>query len=69
MEEEHITCNCCGRILDGRKEDYIYIKKEWNYFSRKDACITELRICEDCYDKLEKTMVLPPMTTEVTELL
>ena len=36
-----IRCNMCGRkIIFGErhdKEDYLLIRKEWGYFSRKDG--------------------------------
>ena len=27
-----MVCNCCGKEIEERKQDYIYIEKEWNYF-------------------------------------
>lgn len=32
-----MVCNCCGKEIEERKQDYIYIEKEWNYFSAKDG--------------------------------
>ena len=67
--DKKVICNCCGRQIDSEQQDYIYIKKEWGYFSKRDGCIMELCICEDCYDEIEKKMALLPKRTEVTEFL
>ena len=40
-----MVCNCCGKEIEERKQDYIYIEKEWNYFSAKDRKRMELFFC------------------------
>ena len=63
-----MVCNCCGKEIEERKQDYIYIEKEWNYFSNKDGMKSKLRICEACFDAWTKQFVIQPLTEEVTEI-
>lgn len=69
---EKISCNMCGRELkmeDGiLKEDAFEAKKQWGYFSKKDAFLHSFVLCEDCYDRLTECFQIPPVITEVTEL-
>lgn len=41
-----VICNKCGKKLveenEILKEDYIRIKKEWGYFSKKDGIVWEI---------------------------
>ena len=55
-----MVCNCCGKEIEERKQDYIYIEKEWNYFSAKDGVKSKLRVCESCFDAWTKQFVIPP---------
>lgn len=64
-----MVCNCCGKEIDDRKQDYLCIQKTWGYFSNKDGRKCEVTICESCYDTWEKNFVIPAKVTEVTELL
>lgn len=51
-----IICNCCGRTIpvinDIPQEDYVYIEKQWGYFSKKDGRKDAFDLCEACYDKI-----------------
>lgn len=68
MMEQKI-CNFCGKILDASKEDYLYIEKEWGYFSEKDGRRDRIRICESCYDKWIAQLPIPVDTEDETELV
>ena len=71
--EQGIVCNGCGRGLQREngiyREDFVRIRKKWGYFSSKDTENHELVLCEECYDKLVRRLVVPPEITEETELL
>lgn len=71
--EHRIVCNCCGKEISVEeglpKLDYLYVKKEWGYFSEKDGKIHEFRICEKCYDEWVKGFHIPVHTIEVTEFV
>lgn len=71
--EKKIICNCCGKTIPTEKDlptqDYLYVKKEWGYFSEKDGKIQELRLCEACYDEWIRSFRIPVHTTEVTEIV
>lgn len=65
-------CNACGKMLKMEHgillEDAFEAKKQWGYFSRKDRKLHAFVICEDCYDKMIQSFVIPPQIGEVTEL-
>ncbi len=67
-----VFCNVCGRQLhmenDILLEDAFEAKKQWGYFSKKDATLHSFVICEECYDKMINKFVIPPVITDVTEL-
>jgi hypothetical protein len=60
---EQIQCNQCGKVIvygEGtNQEDFLTVKKEWGYFSRKDLELHEFHLCEDCYDKLVQHFQVP----------
>ena len=66
-----IRCNMCGRkIIFGEKhdkEDYLLIRKEWGYFSRKDGKRYTIRMCEECFDRFVDDCVVSPEIGDVTE--
>ena len=66
-----IRCNMCGRkIIFGEKhdkEDYLLIRKEWGYFSRKDGNRYTIRMCEECFDRFVDDCVVSPEIDDVTE--
>lgn len=66
-----IRCNMCGRkIIFGEKhdkEDYLLIRKEWGYFSRKDGKRYTIRMCEECFDRFVDDCVVSPEIDNVTE--
>lgn len=68
-----MKCNICGRELkqelDIVKEDYIFVKKNWGYFSRKDGQTHQFCICEDCYDKWIKSFKIPVEIGDTVEMI
>lgn len=65
-------CNSCGKKLEttnNNREDYLFVQKEWGYFSGKDGQIHSFYLCESCYDKMTETFCIPPAVREQTELL
>ncbi len=71
QETKEIFCNVCGKSLkvenDILKEDAFEARKQWGYFSKKDATVHSFTICEDCYDNMVEQFAIPPEVTEVTE--
>lgn len=71
--EKRIICNYCGKTIGMEeglaKRDYLYVKKEWGYFSEKDGKIQEFRLCEECYDEWIERFRIPVHTIETTEFL
>ena len=49
-------------------EDAFEARKQWGYFSNKDAKLHSFIICEKCYDKFVSTFAIPLKETDVTEL-
>lgn len=72
MSQNKIICNACGKELFVEngilKEDAFEAKKQWGYFSKKDAKLHSFLMCEECYDKMVSDFAIPPEITEVTEL-
>lgn len=58
QEVTQIRCDCCGKIIQERQEDFLQIDKQWGYFSAKDGVRHQLDICEACYDRWRATFVL-----------
>ena len=67
-----LLCNACGRELKIEngilKEDAFEARKQWGYFSKKDATVDAFVICEECYDRMIESFVIPPQRYQVTEL-
>ncbi len=70
--KHEMYCNMCGKklkVVNGiLMEDALEAKKQWGYFSKKDAVLHSFVICEECYDSMIEKFVIPPRVTEVTEL-
>lgn len=64
-----MVCNCCGKKIYETKQDYLYIKKQWGYFSDKDGSTFEMRICEECFDAWIRQFAVAPEVGETTELV
>ena len=73
MIHKKVYCNLCGKemIVDQvvSKQDYLFIQKDWGYFSKKDGEDHTIRICESCYDQWIQTFKVPVKRKKQTELL
>lgn len=71
--KKRIMCNCCGREIHVEPgismQDYLYIKKEWGYFSKKDGEMQEFNLCEECYDDIISRFRIPVTTTDIVEFM
>lgn len=65
--KKQIICNGCGNVIE-KRTDYIEIKKQWGYFSRKDLECHKICLCEDCYDIFVKSLKVPVEITDVIEI-
>lgn len=69
----NMVCNCCGKsfavLNEIPQEDFLHIKKQWGYFSKRDGMIHEFLVCEECYEKWLENFVIPPDEKQATELL
>lgn len=72
-KKKSLYCNMCGKKLKIEsgilKEGVFEAKKEWGYFSDKDLEIHQFDMCEDCYNKLVQTFVIPISITKNKEVL
>ena len=70
---KQICCNKCGCeikvVHEIPHEDYVLIRKEWGYFSKKDGKTQEFILCEKCVEKLEKDFLIPATWCDTTEML
>lgn len=68
-----LFCNACAKkikiINEIPREDFFEGKKQWGYFSHKDAVCHSFILCEECYDKMITEFAIPPKKTKATELL
>jgi len=66
-----MKCNSCGKTIvfeNGiMKEDVLEVVKEWGYFSGKDYEIHRFNLCEQCYDRLVSSFVIPVNIEEKKE--
>lgn len=53
----------------GFQEDFVTIKKQWGYFSKKDGYTHSFVLCEECYDKITAEFKKEVEVIETTELL
>lgn len=58
-----MRCNACGKLImienNLLKEDVFEAVKEWDYFSKKDLEIHRFNLCEECYDRIISSFVIP----------
>ena len=70
-KKKEIICNSCGKQYGNVdkviKHDFLSVKKQWGYFSKKDGRIEEFLICEECYDKWVEGFAIPPTKKTATE--
>lgn len=68
MEKNKKICHCCGHEI--KQEDYLYIEKDWGYFSNeKDGQKHRFILCESCYDEWIKKFKYAPEISDITELV
>lgn len=60
-------CNLCGRGIPNDK-DFLQINKNWGYFSKHDLEQHRFVLCEDCYDKLVNSFVIPVEVIDIDVL-
>ena len=62
-EVSKIICNKCGKeifVKNGMAtEEVLSVEKRWGYFSNKDNEVHEFDLCEECYDQMIKSFVIP----------
>ena len=62
-EIDKIICNKCGKEIPVSKgvasQDVLQIEKQWGYFSEKDGRRDRFDLCEECYDELVKSFLIP----------
>ena len=72
-QELEIYCNCCGRRIKTQKdmivEGVFHGQVQWGYFSGKDGETHNLDLCEECYDELIKSFIIPINIVERNEIV
>lgn len=53
-----MNCNKCGKEFT-EYSDYLYVVKDWGFYSKKDLEKHVFRLCEKCYDNMVKSFVKP----------
>lgn len=73
MAERKICCNFCARELQSEqgilREDALFVKKDWGYFSKKDLELHEFVLCEDCYERLIAKFKIPVKIWDKQEIM
>lgn len=66
-----IVCNSCAMEYRLKnqviKRDFLSVSKSWGYFSNKDGMRQEFDLCESCFERLNRTWMIPASETEETE--
>lgn len=72
IKKELLICNKCGQPIGNKelpKTDYLRVRKEWGYFSKKDLVIHEFNLCENCYDKMIENFTIAPQVLKKNEVI
>lgn len=64
-----IYCNMCGRKMAHDQEEYLFVQKEWGYFSKRDQKGYRFYLCENCFQNLTDRFQVPAEVYEQKELL
>ena len=68
-----VTCNKCGRKVPVNKgivgQGVFSVAYGGGYFSEKDGQTHNFDLCEECYDSLIKTFILPIDIIERSEIV
>lgn len=66
QEISKIICNKCGKEIPVAggvpAEDMLEVEKRWGYFSAKDNRKDRFELCEQCYDELIGSFLVPVET-------
>ena len=52
QEVESITCNNCGKPINGYWDTFVSVEKKWAYGTEWDGEKHSFDLCEDCYREL-----------------
>ena len=70
---EIIRCNKCAKLIAVEngipREDFIRVKKDWGYFSKKDGITWKLVLCEECSERLVREFAVPVQVEDTVEFL
>ncbi|MGL5677237.1 MAG: hypothetical protein ACRDDX_12530 [Cellulosilyticaceae bacterium] len=70
--QKELRCNVCGQDIKQlphhHTEDYLFVEKEWNYFSAKDLTKHSFVVCETCYDRWIQSFAIPVEEKAVIEV-
>ena len=73
MPKVEMKCNKCGKnikVVEGTAREGVFeCRYEWGYFSQKDLQIHQFNMCEDCYDEMVNSFVIPIKVSEKNEVL
>ena len=68
-----IQCNQCGKIYEYEtsiaQDEFLFIQKDWGYFSKKDGVRHQFVLCENCYDQWIQNFCIPVIESELKELV
>ncbi|MCL2052238.1 MAG: hypothetical protein FWG91_11030 [Lachnospiraceae bacterium] len=68
-----INCNKCKKTIMAEdniiKEGIFEASYRFGYFSKKDGEIHSFDLCEDCYDEITGDFLIPPLVTELKEII
>lgn len=68
-----MVCNKCGKEMKVENgvalEGSLNISYGWGYFSKKDGETHSFDFCENCYDELIKTFLIPIDIEERNEIV
>ncbi|MBO6016037.1 MAG: hypothetical protein J6P60_05575 [Lachnospiraceae bacterium] len=68
-----VVCNGCKKEMNVEhgilKEGLFEGTQTFGFFSRKDGCTHAFDLCEDCYDRMIGSFLLPVTDIEEKELL
>lgn len=68
-----IKCNKCGKEIVMRKdlalEGIFEIAYSWGYYSKKDGEIHSFDLCEECYDDICGSFIIPVDVEKKAELM
>jgi hypothetical protein len=57
-ETDVVICNGCGKSIN-KYTDYLGVDKLWGYGSACDGETHRFDLCEQCYEKLIESFVVP----------